>query len=140
MALRRISKYLIAEELVEPYSVEPESEYAVDVEGDFVWETSHGPKTAGKDQKGVTKGDSSKSAGSQKKHKRKRGSNGDKKDSILLTVSPVDEKVEDAEDKPFELKDLRFKVHKGAFVAIVGSVGSGKVSTSITLFICKVLY
>ena len=31
------------------------------------------------------------------------------------------------EDKPFELKNLELKIPKGAFVAIVGRVGSGKV-------------
>lgn len=31
------------------------------------------------------------------------------------------------EEKPFDLKDLRLEIRKGAFVAIVGRVGSGKV-------------
>ena len=35
--------------------------------------------------------------------------------------------IVDVEEKPFELKDLKFRVPKGAFVAIVGRVGSGKV-------------
>ena len=32
-----------------------------------------------------------------------------------------------ADEKPFELNNLKLKVPKGAFVAIVGRVGSGKV-------------
>jgi ATP-binding cassette, subfamily C (CFTR/MRP), member 1 len=37
------------------------------------------------------------------------------------------EEEKTAEEKPFELKNFKFKVTKGSFVAIVGRVGSGKV-------------
>ena len=39
---------------------------------------------------------------------------------------------EKQEEPPFSLNDLRFEVPKGAFVAIVGPVGCGKVSPEIT--------
>lgn len=57
-----------------------------------------------------------------------------KKDSVLLTSSKADQAKEDAEkkkrddEKPFALTDLSFSVRRGAFVAIVGRVGSGKSS------------
>ena len=36
------------------------------------------------------------------------------------------------EEPPFSFNDLRFEVPKGAFVAIVGRVGCGKVSREVT--------
>ena len=48
----------------------------------------------------------------------------------LVTAAPAfaqkkDEKKD--EDQPFELVDLKLKIPRGSFVAIVGRVGSGKV-------------
>ena len=134
VALGRISKYLIAEELVEPYAIQSDSEYAVDIEGDFTWETAKKPQAAGKSGKDAKKG-SAKTEEPQKQGKKRRSLfGGDKKGDVLPTVAPVGEKekVEESEEKPFELKNLNFKVRKGAFVAIVGTVGSGKVGQRIS--------
>ncbi|TDL20293.1 multidrug resistance-associated ABC transporter [Rickenella mellea] len=47
VALGRIGKFLTAEELADAYKIEQEGKYAVDVEGDFTWETA-GKLTEGK--------------------------------------------------------------------------------------------
>lgn len=78
VAVDRISKFLAAEELDDPYVIDDRCEHAVEVNGDFTWETS-----------GATSSE--------------------------------------ADRQPFELKDLRLSIPRGAFVAIVGRVGSGKV-------------
>ena len=60
-------------------------------------------------------------------------------ESVLPTATPSDDEKDNdkdkgattpaaQEEKPFELNNLKIKVEKGAFVAIVGRVGSGKVS------------
>ncbi|KXN89182.1 Multidrug resistance-associated protein 1 [Leucoagaricus sp. SymC.cos] len=88
VALGRIGTFLTAEELPEPYKIEQGRATAVEVDGDFTWET-------------VPNGGQQQKAGS-------------------------DEDNED--EKPFELKSLRMVVPKGAFVGVVGRVGSGKSS------------
>ena len=76
------------------------------VEGDFAWETV---LATGDGEKGKTplKGETS------------------------LPVTTADLEKEDVgkndQETPFELKNLKMSVPKGAFVGIVGRVGSGKV-------------
>jgi ATP-binding cassette subfamily C (CFTR/MRP) protein 1 len=61
VALERISKYLLAEELGEPFMLEGDSEWAVEINnGSFVWETAtptHDPKKGKKGKTGKTGGD-----------------------------------------------------------------------------------
>ncbi|KAI0717423.1 multidrug resistance-associated ABC transporter [Cerioporus squamosus] len=127
VALRRISTFLRAEELAVPYTIDPSSEVALDVDGDFTWEEvrkgntaskfAHGKHSkAGKDERAKAKED-------------KRKSKGKKGEPVLpTTASPEEKEKEKDAEKPFELKDLKLKVPRGAFVAIVGRVGSGKSS------------
>ena len=51
-------------------------------------------------------------------------------DDSKVTVN--DDGVEKEEEPPFSFNDIRFEVPKGAFVAIVGRVGCGKVSPEVT--------
>lgn len=49
MALGRISTFLTAEDIADPYLIDPSHDYAVDVNGDFCWEVAYksnadGPK------------------------------------------------------------------------------------------------
>ena len=75
----------------------------------------------------------SKGKGGDKEKKKKKKAKKGKGGEVLPTVAPQNEEKEkegkEAEGKPFELKNLNLKIPKGAFVAIVGRVGSGKVST-----------
>lgn len=133
VALGRIGKFLTAEELAEPYLIDQESKFAVNVEGDFTWEAAAtnalGAKFSGP-------GGGGKGAPKPKKdaQKGKKGAKGKKdKKGVLPTTAaegtetPPPEK-EKADDKPFDLKGLRLKIAKGSFVAVVGRVGSGKSS------------
>ena len=145
VALRRIGAFMRAEELSVPYEIDANAESAIDVEGDFTWETVRKDANAinlaakfGKGKKGG-KGTGKKSG--------KKGN-----DSLLPTAvntpagtSParstenvveagVSGEVKDTEkekEKPFELKGIELKIPKGSFVAIVGRVGSGKVRSSL---------
>ncbi|KAJ7284398.1 multidrug resistance-associated ABC transporter [Mycena rebaudengoi] len=115
VALARIGKLLTAEELEDPYPIDTELENAVHVDASFTWET------AGH----LEEQDAKKEKGKNKKDKAKKG-------EVLPTAGEGIEKSGTATpsepEKPFELKDLKFSVPKGGFVAIVGKVGSGKSS------------
>ncbi|KNZ81013.1 Multidrug resistance-associated protein 1 [Termitomyces sp. J132] len=122
VALTRISKFLSAEELGDPYVLDESLPTAVEVDGDFTWET------AGK-MPMKSKGDKIKTA---TKEEAKTNKGRSKKLDTLPThmgelVTETREKNSE-EDKPFELKNLKLCVPKGSFVAIVGHVGSGKSS------------
>ena len=96
------------------------------VDGDFTWEVAgkvEGNKFSGKG--GKTRPD-----GKPRMEKKKSSKS---KEPVLPTVAPKVEENEkgEEEEKPFELRDLKFSVPKGSFVAIVGRVGSGKVCFSL---------
>ena len=118
VALGRISQFLTSEDLPEPYSIDKNLHLAVQVDGDFTWETVLGPGEEGKGN-GNNKGKKSLKAGR----------------SLPMTTADLEKekmKLDDAGGKndretPFELKNLQMSVPKGAFVGIVGRVGSGKV-------------
>ena len=134
-----------AEELSVPYEIDPSAVDAIDVDGDFTWEGVR------KDDNTVNlaakfeedKKDEPKDAG--KKRKKKGG-------ELLPTATDLPEKSSGRSDenvpttgggsgdvkeegKPFELKDIKLKIPKGSFVAIVGRVGSGKVSSLLFLHV-----
>ncbi|TDL26292.1 multidrug resistance-associated ABC transporter [Rickenella mellea] len=120
VALKRVSTFLVAEELEEPYPIEMTSTYAVDADGDFTWETTS------KDIKPVTKEDTPTTGFSAKKSKK--GEKIKKGDEVLpVTNEPTEEKKE-PEEPPFALKGVRLQIPKGSFVAFVGRVGCGKSS------------
>jgi len=137
VAFNRISAFLSAEELPEPYLIDNDLTSAVRVDGDFTWEAP------GKIEKTNSEsGDSgAKTAPKPKESKTTKKGNGPKKADgkardVLPTAREASESaVEEVkeldikdEEKPFGLKDLELEIAKGSFVAIVGRVGSGKVS------------
>ena len=95
--------------------------HAVKVDGDFTWEV------AGKVERHKCSGKDGKKRPDAKPKSKKKSFNS--KEPVLPAVTPkVEEKEKgESEGKPFELRDLKFSVPKGSFVAIVGRVGSGKV-------------
>ncbi|KIP09393.1 hypothetical protein PHLGIDRAFT_534837 [Phlebiopsis gigantea 11061_1 CR5-6] len=130
VALGRIGTYLTAEELADPYKIDNSSPYAISVDGDFQWETTHkaalgGPKFQG-GKNGQKKPKESKEQSEKKTDKR--GLFGKKKGDVLPTSDKKDPEKDKVEEKPFQLPGLKLQIPKGAFVAIVGRVGSGKSS------------
>ncbi|EKM53211.1 uncharacterized protein PHACADRAFT_259405 [Phanerochaete carnosa HHB-10118-sp] len=137
VALGRIGSFLTAEELAEPYKIDKSCAFAVDVDGDFQWETTdkaavaggkfQAGKSSGLGGKGGATGDKKKPE--KKEQGRKKGLFRRKKGGVLPTAAKEGKTKEGKKDEiPFELKDLKLQVPKGSFVAIVGRVGSGKSS------------
>ncbi|KAF9472565.1 multidrug resistance-associated ABC transporter [Pholiota conissans] len=160
VALVRIGSFLTSEDLPEAYPIDHKSPFAVQVDGDFVWETvgkpskeeggkfgNGGPgggpgrggpgKQGGKDKKASSKGTEEKGA----KKWWNRGEKKGEKGGVLPSTAADIERDEnekgsddggygkgDETEKPFELKNLKFTVPQGAFIGIVGRVGSGKSS------------
>lgn len=127
VALRRISGFLLSDEIDQPYLLDHAQKYAVSVDGDFTWES------AGKIGESKFSGGAERKDGKKEKKTKTNQEQSKKmaKDKPILPVSADDasEGTKDGEsDKPFELQNLKFSVPKGAFVAIVGRVGSGKSS------------
>jgi len=146
VSLARISKYLLAEELIHMPRIDPSQGAAVSVDGDFEWEVVSGKdKVQVMDQKEDDKANELKLLMEEKKKgEEKRGKKDSsarwkfwnvekgQEDSLPVTIEGEGIRVDDepspaVEEKPFDLKDLRLEFRKGAFVAIVGRVGSGKV-------------
>ena len=108
VALGRISQFLTSEDLPEPYLIDKNLPVAVQVDGDFVWETV------------LATGDGEK------------GKKPLKRESLPVTTTDLEKEIlkdakKNEQETPFELKNLKMSVPKGAFVGIVGRVGSGKV-------------
>ena len=153
----RISTYLASEDLPEPYLVDYKSPAAVQVDGDFVWETvydavakekagNQGFETPGagriggwKGGKGDDLGEKENGSGASGRGNKRRESakQSNTKDNVLPTtiaglgrdgaaLGEEKDKDEGAEH-PFELNNLKFVIPQGAFVAIIGRVGCGKV-------------
>ncbi|KAF7373644.1 Oligomycin resistance ATP-dependent permease YOR1 [Mycena sanguinolenta] len=133
VAFGRISKFLTAEELPDPYLIEPERKNAVEVDASFVWEPA-GRLEGGKGKgKGGGKWGPGGAGKKNNKPKDRVKENKGKKGGELLPTSKKNTPAPSGtatlmppEEKPFELTNLKFSVPKGAFVAIVGKVGSGK--------------
>lgn len=173
VALTRISGFLTAEELPEPHKIEYGRATAVEVDGDFTWETvpsalvqaAHAGFGGMRGRSGVVRGGGrggggrvGRSGRSKIKDGNGNGQGGDgrhkswwkfrSKKEATAEVLPVSKKAGDEsedegvdtkkaslekekekeDEKPFELRGLRMVVPKGAFVGVVGRVGSGKVT------------
>ncbi len=140
VALRRISTFLRADELAVPYTIDPSSDSAIDVDGDFMWESVGNVDAS---PKFAETGDSAEKGNS---NQAKDGEDADGKGGTkekddakpILPTTATDAAGQPSEtgngakqeEKPFELKDLNLKIPRGSFVAIVGRIGSGKVCTS----------
>ena len=107
------------------------------INGDFTWETVLGDKI-GKG-KAEEKSQSNKKPNDEVKSKTKKSKKKTKGQNALPSTIDDDSKIveegesTEKEEPPFSFNDLRFEVPKGAFVAIVGRVGCGKVSRDLSV-------
>lgn len=151
VSLGRISKFLAAEELAEPYRIDQTLPLAVQVNGDFTWETVFGikeekdkAKEDSNEDKGISKGKKKKTDKTAPKDesqsrwwKSKKTTTQDQLPSTIddnnITGDGNSDSSEKPQEPPFSLNDIRFEVPKGAFVAVVGPIGCGKVSEGLNL-------
>lgn len=135
VGLVRVQKFLIADELVDPYTVDASAKHAVEVDGDFTWETAGKLNEKDKDEpddpfrKALKKRDEKEKAKREKKEKKEALKS---KRGVLPVTAETGTDEKDAKEtaeaeKPFELKNLNLTIPRGSFTAIVGRVGSGKV-------------
>ena len=119
------------------------------INGDFTWETVLGEKKGKDEEKEKGKAEEMEKKGkaevkSDKKKPNDKGQSRWKKSKKTTNQNLLPSTIDDSkisgnddspkkeEEPPFSFKDLRFEVPKGAFVAIVGRVGCGKVSLEVT--------
>lgn len=114
VALKRANAYLSAEDAEPGYNIDVDAPNAADVDASFTWEAT-ADKTEGKDLE--------KTSNSSKKP-----TDRDRTLPRLSPNEPIPLQPKEREDVPFMLSDLRMKIARGAFVAIVGKIGSGKSS------------
>jgi ABC-type glutathione transport system ATPase component len=117
---------LTAEELPEPYLIDADRKDAVDVDGaSFTWELA-AAEPQGKSEVGPTSKTKRKAKG---KKEKETGTELPTTTTATTEKAPMEgtTPTPHEEEKPFELRNLKFSVPKAAFVAIVGKVGSGKV-------------
>lgn len=138
VALGRISNFLTAEELPEPYKISQDSPTAVHVQGSFTWES-----VLSSDSENSSTTTTKSANQTLKKGGSETVAEGDSKSAPVLpstTADVLEEKSKpipdeqtgnvdgNGDEKPFELTDLSMTVPRGAFIGIVGRVGCGKVS------------
>lgn len=128
VAVVRISKCLLAEELPRELQIDTNAEHAVKVEGDFTFETAGGPPKfdATKIQRGRDrKGEKEAHIAREKKIKEAR----ERKRKGLPPLPTEDKKEEDKDkdkEKPFHLTGIDLAIARGSLVVVVGRIGSGK--------------
>jgi ATP-binding cassette, subfamily C (CFTR/MRP), member 1 len=137
VAVKRINEYFNAEDAEEGYTVDASTGNAVHVDASFTWETL--PKT-GSPSSGKENEDETQRSTYSRLVQRLRGrlqanspSSGAEADGPALpldAITPVKEDPEpvDVVDVPFMLSNVKLDIPHGAFVAIVGRIGSGKSS------------
>ncbi|KAM0755919.1 ATP-dependent bile acid permease [Meredithblackwellia eburnea MCA 4105] len=121
VALKRVTRALLAEELDNELIVNPAAKFAVRATGNFAWETS-GPQQS---MMASLRADArqEKKAKAEAKKKAKEANKAAKKGQ-----KPAEEEKKKEEKPPFELRDIDLKLGRGELICIVGSVGSGKSS------------
>ncbi|EJD45444.1 ATP-dependent bile acid permease [Auricularia subglabra TFB-10046 SS5] len=142
VSLDRVAKFLSAEEAPAPFPIDAsESSPAVAIDrADFQWEAD--PEEAAarerkrKEEEGKQKSMSEvmaeRKAAAEKKARQKQRERRARKG--LPPLPELEDAPEEKEEKtglekePFKLRDITMRVPKGAFVALVGRVGSGKSS------------
>ena len=130
VALVRISKLMLAQEIDHPVPVLPNAPYAISAHADYGWETSDagganagGPVLMGRDREAAKKKKQEKKAAKALAKKDKAGKAAGGDGTPKETGTPKGEPA-----APFQLRDINIDIPRGAFVVACGRVGSGKSS------------
>jgi ABC-type multidrug transport system fused ATPase/permease subunit len=140
VASGRIKKFLLADEIADSVAIDQDAAYGVEVDGNFIWEAAE--KVEAPDHTylrlvlTLTKEHEPNEETLPNKEKRKLPLFKHEKSAEVAKIytSEKTEAEDDETEAPFELRDLMLRVPKGSFVAIVGRVGSGKVSLVKPIF------
>lgn len=117
---------------MEPYSINFAQDSALNVDGDFEWESLPQLEDPRSEECGSFKFLTEENEKNEENESGKREVVDVRKEHEMLP-STMGGKSEDTqaelslEEKPFVLRDLILNVPRGAFVAIIGGIGSGKV-------------
>lgn len=124
VAIIRISKCLLAEELPKELQIDENADYALRANGDFTFETAGVPKF---DVKDIKRGRDRKAEKEERiaREKRIQEARARKKQGLPAIVEEAAAEDPDKE-KPFTLTNIDLAVPRGSFVVVVGRVGSGK--------------
>ncbi|KZW01098.1 cadmium ion transporter [Exidia glandulosa HHB12029] len=148
LALNRVAKYLAAEEAPPPFEVTHDAGEGVVLDGaGFSWEKEEKVETPAAPSDAKEKKKAEKETKTEKKRAKakdkaglppleKDGSAGQDDGTVDLEKGPADPdqdekqaaQTEDKDKEPFKLVDINMHVPRGALVALVGRVGSGKSS------------
>ncbi|KAL0574913.1 hypothetical protein V5O48_007057 [Marasmius crinis-equi] len=142
VAVKRLSTFLVAEERPEPPAIDFQCKHAIRVEdASFTWDSVIGLEAKldkkEKEKEEVAKREKDEKEKKEKekkakkgKKKKKPGTDEEEKEdpSLPTTTADLSETAEDEKpaQEPFQLKNINMTVPRGAFVAIVGQIGSGK--------------
>jgi len=125
VAAGRVSDILLAEEGDRELHITAGMDNAIEVHGDFTFETSKPPE----DDKQANSGGRDRKAEKLRK-KNKAAAKRESKRRSKQGLPPLAEDNKTGEDTtvntPFALRDINLRIPKGAFVCIVGRIGAGK--------------
>ncbi|EJD55530.1 ATP-dependent bile acid permease [Auricularia subglabra TFB-10046 SS5] len=131
-SLQRLTKFLNAEEVAEPFPIDTELSDAIQIDADFTWEEQAAEKDTSTPTLHATSDKADKPTGAQAPADSAVDSTQAESDSASATqiepsgtATPTSTSTKHA---PFALSDLKMTVPRGSFVALVGQVGSGKTS------------
>lgn len=140
VSLERFAEFFTAEELQDPYLIDPSATLALKVDGSFEWDALPGfAEELARQEKEDDKDDVQKHYAKKKEEakakkaeaKRRKEEEKRKKKGIVaektIVPEPDEKESPNADEKPFCLENLHLEIQRGKFVAIVGRVGSGKV-------------
>lgn len=122
VAVVRISKCLLSEELPRELQIDESAEYAVEIKGDFSFETAGPPKF---DPKKQQRGRDRKAEKAEKDAREKKIK--EARERRKKGLPPIVEEAEKKdEEEPFALRKIDLKIPRGSLTVVVGRIGAGK--------------
>jgi ATP-binding cassette subfamily C (CFTR/MRP) protein 1 len=130
VAIKRINAYLNSEDADEGYELNQEAPNAVTVDASFAWETRSKTTSASDSSKPSAQDAAKTTTAGPSKSRKEPSPSGPILPLLSDDTASLGNGVEDEamNDLPFLLQDVKINIARGAFVAIIGKIGSGKSS------------